>query len=110
MGKMWTEENPNTSYTVASRDNAFNNWNYANKDVTVQSSKYIRLKSLVVGYTLPQNVTKKMGLNKLRVYFSGDDLWEWSKIKDGYDPEYGEGSNNTFPFNRMLTWGIDITF
>lgn len=110
MGKMWTEENPNTSYTIASRDNAFNNWNYANKDVTVQSSKYIRLKSLVVGYTLPQNVTKKMGLNKLRVYFSGDDLWEWSKIKDGYDPEYGEGSNNTFPFNRMLTWGIDITF
>jgi len=38
---------------------------------------------------------------KLRVYFSGDDLWEWTKIKDGYDPENGEGGNTTFPFSRM---------
>lgn len=52
----------------------------------------------------------KAGLNKLRVYFSGDDLWEWTKIKDGYDPENGEGGNTTFPFSRLLTFGIDVTF
>lgn len=83
MGKMWSEENPNTEYTIASRDAAFNRWNYQNKDVSVQDSKYIRLKSLVVGYTLPQTWTRKIALNKVRIYFSGDDLWEWTKIKDG---------------------------
>lgn len=110
MGKMWSEENPNAEYAIASRDVAFNRWNYQNKDVSVQNNKYIRLKSLVVGYTLPKAWTSKAGINKLRVYFSGDDLWEWTKVKDGYDPEYGEASNNTFPFSRQLTFGLDLTF
>lgn len=110
MGKMWSEENPNAEYAIASRDAAFNRWNYQNKDVSVQNNKYIRLKSLVVGYTLPKVWTSKAGINKLRVYFSGDDLWEWTKVKDGYDPEYGEASNNTFPFSRQITFGVDLTF
>jgi len=59
MGKMWTEDNPDAIYTVASRDAAFNRWNYQNKDISVQKSSYIRLKSLVIGYTLPLELTKK---------------------------------------------------
>ena len=110
MGKMWTPENPNAEYSISSRDQNFNKWNYENKDVSVQDNKYIRLKSLVIGYTLPQAWTTKAGLSKLRVYFSGDDLWEWTKVKDGYDPEFGEASNNTFPFSRQLTFGLDLTF
>lgn len=109
-GKTWTPENPNAEYTIMSRDANFNRFNYENKDISVQNNKYIRLKSLVVGYTLPKQWTAKAGINKLRVYFSGDDLWEWSKVKDGYDPEYGENSNNSFPFSRLLTFGVDVTF
>jgi TonB-linked SusC/RagA family outer membrane protein len=125
MGKMWSDvaipsplyENANlidantsADYTIASRDGAFNNWNYANKDVSVQHSSYLRLKTLVVGYTIPQEWTKKIAINKLRVYFSGEDIWEWTKIKDGYDPEHGEASNNTFPFSRLISFGLDVTF
>lgn len=110
MGNMWSPENPNGEYAIASRDANFNKWNYENKDVSVQNNKYIRLKSLVIGYTLPKAWTTKAGLNKVRFYFSGDDLWEWTKVKDGYDPEYGEASNNTFPFSRQLTFGLDLTF
>ena len=110
MGKMWSPENPSGEYAIASRDANFNRWNYENKDVSVQNNKYIRLKSLVIGYTLPKAWTNKAGLEKVRFYFSGDDLWEWTKVKDGYDPEYGEASNNTFPFSRQLTFGLDLTF
>ena len=110
IGKTWTEENPNTEYTIMSRDVPFNKWNYENKDVSVQNSRYVRLKSLVVGYTLPKAWTQKASLSKVRLYFSGEDLWEWSSIKDGYDPEFGEGSNSTFPFSRLLSFGVDITF
>ena len=109
-GKMWSENNRDAEYTIASRDQHFNKWNYNNKDVSVQNNRYVRLKSLVVGYSLPQKWISKAGLSKLRVYFSGDDLWEWTKVKDGYDPEYGENSNNTFPFSRLLTFGVDVTF
>lgn len=109
-GKTWTPENPDAAYTIMSRDANFNRFNYQDKDISIQNNRYIRLKSLVVGYTLPKQWTAKAGINKLRVYFSGDDLWEWTKVKDGYDPEYGEGTNNTFPFSRLLTFGVDVTF
>jgi hypothetical protein len=89
MGKTWTPENTGAEYTIASRDQNFNAWNYQYKDVSLQKNRYIRLKSLVVGYTLPKQWTAKAGLNKVRLYFSGDDLWEWTKVKDGYDPEFG---------------------
>ncbi len=109
-GKTWSEDNPNTEYAVASRNADFKSWNYINKDVLIQDSRYVRLKTLVVGYSLPQSVIKKASIEKVRVYFSGDDLWEATKIKDGYDPEHGESSNNTFPFSRLISVGVDITF
>ncbi len=110
LGKTWTPENGSNEYTVMSRDNSFNRFNYENSDVSLQNNRYMRLKNLVVGYTIPRTVTKKVGVEKFRVYFSGDDLWEWTKIKDGYDPEYGEGSNNIFPLCRLLNFGVELEF
>ena len=74
MGKTWTPENTNAEYTIMSRDQNFNKFNYNNVDESVQDNKYIRLKSLVVGYSLPKQWIAKAGLSKLRIYFSGDDL------------------------------------
>lgn len=102
--------NTATNYTVLSRNNAFNAFNYDNKDVSVQKSRYLRLKSLIIGYTIPRSLTSKAGISNLRIYFSGDDLLEWTQIKDGYDPEYGEAGNNIFPFSRLLNFGLNISF
>jgi hypothetical protein len=109
MGNTWTPENPNSEYTILSRDQNFNRWNYQNKDISVENSRYIRLKSLIVGYTIPRNLTNRAKIQTLRVFFSGD-LWESTKVKDGYDPEYGENSNNSFPFSRLLSFGVNATF
>lgn len=109
-GKTWTPDNPNAQYAIMSRDQNFNMFNYDNKDISVQQSRYIRLKNLTVGYTLPKAWTQKLTLSKVRIYFSGEDLWEATSIKDGFDPEFGESSNNTFPFSRLLSFGLDVTF
>lgn len=110
LGKTWTAEKPNAEYTVMSRNTSFNRWNYENKDISVQNSRYIRLKSLIIGYTLPKKWTDKVHMDKVRVYFSGEDLFEFTSIKDGYDPENGEASNTIFPFSRLLSFGLDVTF
>jgi TonB-linked SusC/RagA family outer membrane protein len=125
MGKMWSDidipslldgveyavnANTGSNYAIASRDNNFNRFNYENKDVLVQNSRYLRLKSLVVGYTLPKTLTQKVKIDRLRIYVSGDDLWEKTSIKDGYDPEYGEEIQSTFPFSRLLSCGLEISF
>lgn len=108
-GKTWTEDNPNAEYPRMSVYPERNKWNYENNDFMLQNSRYIRLKSLVVGYTLPQKWTRKMKLQKLRVYFSGNDLWEATSIKDGYDPEMGEASQNSgYPFARTWSFGVQV--
>lgn len=109
LGHTWSPENPGAEYPILSRNSGFNNYNYLNTDALVTDNRYIRLKNLQIGYTLPAKWTNKVFIEKFRVYFSGDDLWEWNKIKDGYDPEHGEASNSLFPLCRMLTFGVEVT-
>lgn len=111
LGKTWTAENPNAEYPrlTVYQERAY--WNYGNNDFMLQNSRYIRLKSLVVGYTLPKLWTQKVKLEKIRVFFSGNDLWETTSIKDGFDPEMGESSQNSgYPFARTWSFGLNIGF
>lgn len=109
LGKTWTEENPNAPFPrLSSRVNRAK-WNYENNDFMLQNSRYIRLKTLIVGYTLPKHITQKAHLERVRIYFSGNDLWEWTSIKDGFDPEMGETSQNAgYPFYRTLSFGVNV--
>ena len=109
LGKTWTAENPNAKFPRLTVYQGRSAWNYANNDFMLQNSQYIRLKSLIVGYTLPQKIAEKARLERVRVYFSGNDLWEYTSIKDGYDPEMGETSQNVgYPFYRTWSFGINI--
>jgi len=108
-GKTWTVSNTNAEFPrlTTNQDRAY--WNYGNNDFMLQNSRYIRLKSLVIGYTIPQSISKKASLEKLRIYFSGNDLWEATSIKDGFDPEMGEVSQNVgYPFYRTWSMGLNV--
>lgn len=111
LGQTWTEDNPNAKYPRLTTHQNRSHWNYENNDFMLQNNRYIRLKSLIVGYTLPQNWTRKAKLEKVRIYFSGNDLWEATSIADGFDPEMGETSNNNgYPFSRTWSFGVNIGF
>lgn len=111
MGKTWTEDNPTAEFPRLTIYTERAKWNYENNDFMLQNNRYIRLKSLVIGYTLPQVWTRKAKLEKVRVYFSGNDLWEATSIKDGFDPEMGEMSQNSgYPFSRTWSFGINVGF
>ncbi len=111
LGKTWTEDHQDAKYPRLTTQTQRGDWNYDNNDFMLQNSRYIRLKSLVVGYTLPKQWTRKVFLEKVRVYFSGNDLWEWTSIDDGFDPEMGEVSNNNgYPFARTWSFGLNVTF
>lgn len=111
LGQTWTLENTDAKYPRLTTYQNRAKWNYENNDFMLQNSRYMRLKSLVVGYTLPTVWTRKAKLEKVRVYFSGNDLWETTSIKDGFDPEMGETSNNNgYPFSRTWSFGVNIGF
>jgi hypothetical protein len=78
----------------------------------LQDASYIRLKNLQIGYTLPQTLTQKFKVNKLRVFFSGENLWTASKMIKLFDPESIDGGWNgsVYPLSKVLAFGLNINF
>ncbi|MGI6572653.1 MAG: SusC/RagA family TonB-linked outer membrane protein [Fermentimonas sp.] len=74
----------------------------------LQNAAYVRLKQLNVGYTIPQELTQKIKIERLKVYFSGNNLHHWSKIVKIADPELGGPS--AYPLFRSLSFGVNIDF
>jgi hypothetical protein len=67
------------------------------------------LKNLTIGYTLPVSVTKRFGLNRLRVFFSGENLYEISPIKKYLDPEsITDGYGWEYPYQRKYSFGVNV--
>lgn len=78
----------------------------------LQNAAYMRLKNLTVGYTLPPVVTQKMGIQNLRVFFSGENLWTISGVSDQFDPETLTGKEYGgvgYPLSTTLSCGISLT-
>jgi TonB-linked SusC/RagA family outer membrane protein len=112
-GKTWTAENPNADYPIMSRNGSRNNWNYKQfNDINVTNCRYIRAKNIVLGYTLPKSIMRKIAVENLRVWVSGDNLFEFSNVKDGFDPESraASGQGNVDVYARTVSFGLDLTF
>lgn len=77
----------------------------------LQDASYIRLKNLQVGYTLPAKITRKASIQKLRMYFSGENLWTGTHLSKLFDPEtIGSGWGGlTYPLQRTYSFGFSIT-
>ena len=113
IGNVWSEDNPNARYNPYTHDKNIIAYNYQPNSLTAQDGSYLRLKNVTLGYTLPKELVKKtVVLQNARVYITGTDLWETTKLKDGWDPENVSGGkgNNMYPFTRNLTFGMNLTF
>lgn len=109
--KTWAAERPDAQYPRISHTDAVKYYNYAASDNMIENTAYLRLKNLQIGYTLPTSIARKLSLDVVRVYFSGQDLLEFTNGDwDGnYDPEEGQ-SFNSYPFFRAYSLGIDVKF
>lgn len=74
----------------------------------MQNGSFLRLKSAEVGYTIPKNITDKVGLNDARFYLSGTNLMVFSKFKM-WDPEMG-GNGLGYPVQRVVNLGVQVSF
>lgn len=74
---------------------------------------YFRFKNLTVGYTLPMDLTKKVKIDKIRVYFSGQNLAEKKDSRLPVDPEIDDTEANwgrTYPYSRTFSFGLQVNF
>ncbi|MEA4995778.1 MAG: TonB-dependent receptor [Petrimonas sp.] len=76
----------------------------------LQDASFLRLKNLTVGYIIPANITSKVSIDRIRLYFSGDNLLTFTKYK-GLDPERaGDGRFVQYPQNKIVSFGVNVEF
>jgi len=87
-------------------------------DWAVEDASFLRLSNVTIGYTLPKHVTKKIGMQQLRIYVTGSNLWCWTNYS-GFDPEVDTRRStpltpnvdySAFPRARQFVVGANITF
>ena len=107
----WTPENTGAYYPRA-------DWSGGRNTQTqtryLQNAAYCRLKNLTLGYTLPQDITRKFYVENLRVFVSGENLLTITGFTDLSDPELvgvGQwGFGKTYPLSKTFSMGLSVTF
>jgi len=112
----WTASNPSNTFSrVTYNDDAIGS--NVPSSAWIQNGSFLRLKNVILGYTLPLGLVEKAALSKVRVYFSTQNLFTITKYK-GLDPEIGlQGGNatqngvdnGTYPGSRFYTLGLNVT-
>jgi len=106
----WTPEHPSTTMP-----RIYWGWGAPEKirrasSYYLQDASYFRLKNLTIGYTIPANITSRIGIDNVRVYFSGDNLLTATKYR-GLDPERaGSGNFVQYPQNKIYSFGLNVKF
>lgn len=108
----WTWDNPSDEYPRMYANSTSNN---LASDRILEDGSFLRLKNLQLGYSLPQHISRKFFVERLRVYVSAQNLWTITKYK-GYDPDivggvFSQGiDGGHFPNARQYSAGLQVTF
>jgi TonB-linked SusC/RagA family outer membrane protein len=104
----WQEWVPGKYPSVYGGQGAPGNRNYIHDRISsffIYNAAYMRVKSLELGYTIPQRITQKASIEKARIFFNGFNLLTLSGVKDT-DPEQPE----RYPLNRSYNFGLNVSF
>ena len=116
----WTTEKTGAFYPRPMEHAQTAKWNYLPNDRYLLNVAYLRLKNLTLGYSLPQSLLNKINVQKLRIYFVGENLFEFDKLGDiPIDPEIdwttttsadSRSFGRSYPYRRTLSFGIQLEF
>lgn len=110
-GKTFSADNVDAQYPRLSNSGTVKSNNYQCSSIYLENTRYLRLKNLTIGYTIPSLLLGKLNLKNTRVYLSGQDLFEFAKGTWGktYDPEENVAESN-YPMYRTYSFGINVNF
>ncbi len=83
----------------------------------IEDGSFLRLSNISLGYSLPKNLIKKLSIQKLRFYITGNNLYVWTKYS-GFDPEVSTRGNGltpgvdfgAYPRSRSIVFGVNLVF
>lgn len=106
----WTEENHNANAKIPRLEAANNRNESSYNTFYLWDANYVRLKSLQIGYSFMPQVARHLGIQSLRLYVSGSNLFTWTSLPDGLDPEVWGDTIKSFPQLKTYAFGLNVTF
>lgn len=107
--KAWTPDNPDSDIP---RFQYGDNYTAASSDRFLTNASYLNFQNAQIGYTLPQHLTERMQVSRLRFYVACDNIW-YVSCRKGFDPRFNFSGTSNYAVNspvRTLSGGINITF
>lgn len=101
----WTPENPNALFPRP----FMGSHNYQYSTHWLQNASYMRLKNIQIGYSFPARFAEKIGADRARIYFSGEDIFTHTKLIM-YDPEINSTNGQVYPVPQNFSLGLNLTF
>ncbi len=83
--------------------------NNSGTDFWLDNMSYLRLKNVMLGYNLPVRTLEVLGVEKLRLYFSSENLFTLTKFR-GIDPEKSRTNNDPYPLLSTFSFGVNLDF
>lgn len=102
----WTPENSSNEFPRPDKGRSRDGTLYYTS-LQYKDGSFLKLRNISLGYTLPQELTDRFNLGRLRAYVTGRNVFVHSKIKD-YDPERGGAISSPLP--RLFVGGINLEF
>ncbi|WP_159441019.1 SusC/RagA family TonB-linked outer membrane protein [Pedobacter caeni] len=126
-GRTFTPENPSAQYPRLSNNETVKNNNYQFSSMWLENTRYLRMKNITIGYTFSDLQVARIKVRSIRVYVSGQDLFEFAKgtWKGTYDPEESRTPTiaddagkmdfynfyeNNYPMYRTFSVGLNVKF
>ncbi|MDI3321289.1 SusC/RagA family TonB-linked outer membrane protein [Pinibacter soli] len=111
-GGIGTRQVYSDSWTPDNTDAFYPAYKAASQNIQVQTrylqnAAYIRLKNFTLGYSVPMKTIRHIGLQKVRVYAAGYNVWQYSKVPNVFDPEVLSAN---YPMMKSFAFGLQVTF
>lgn len=103
----WSTENQNGTFPRLSLSSQTN---YQMSTFWLQDASYVRLKNIMLSYTLPKDVIRYIGLSYAQVYVTGENLLTFTGLDKGLDPEAGNSRGWSYSNVKKISLGLKLTF
>jgi TonB-linked SusC/RagA family outer membrane protein len=104
-GTYWTKSDPNGNIPMPRWDS---HMNYGGSTLYLFDGSYLRLKNVQFAYTFKKEWLQKFGINSLKAYLNGEDLFLWTHMPDSR--EVNTGGSTAYPLMKRITCGLNVTF
>jgi TonB-linked SusC/RagA family outer membrane protein len=105
----WTPENPTNDFPRPRKGAQLINY-AAYQTLNFIDGSFFKIKTITLGYTLPQRISKKIASDRIRLYATGNNIFTKARnhILDNYDPERGGAESS--PISRQVVFGVNFDF